>query len=132
MSAVDSVTNLFKNLLGTSNEAALRKLRPIIQQVRDLEPGLIGLDDAALRKRSADLKERIKGRDLSDSERSEALAIARECRDILGGNGITYDYPIARHLLNLETVSTYEGTHDIHTLVLGQEVTGLAAYDVTS
>ncbi|MFO0629390.1 MAG: acyl-CoA dehydrogenase family protein [Polyangiales bacterium] len=61
-----------------------------------------------------------------------ALDTARKCRDILGGNGITYDYPIARHLLNLETVSTYEGTHDIHTLVLGQEVTGLAAYDVTS
>ena len=51
---------------------------------------------------------------------------------LLGGNGITYDYPIGRHLLNLETVSTYEGTHDIHTLVLGQEVTGLAAYDTTA
>lgn len=61
-----------------------------------------------------------------------ALNAARQCRDILGGNGITYDYPIGRHLLNLETVSTYEGTHDIHTLVLGQEVTGLAAYDTTA
>jgi glutaryl-CoA dehydrogenase len=61
-----------------------------------------------------------------------ALDIARKCRDILGGNGITYEYPIGRHLLNLETVSTYEGTHDIHTLVLGQEITGLAAYDTTS
>jgi glutaryl-CoA dehydrogenase len=49
-----------------------------------------------------------------------ALETARKCRDILGGNGITYEYPIARHLLNLETVITYEGTHDIHTLVLGQ------------
>lgn len=58
-----------------------------------------------------------------------ALTIARQCRDILGGNGITYEYPIARHLLNLETVYTYEGTHDIHTLVLGQEVTGIPAYD---
>ncbi len=58
-----------------------------------------------------------------------ALTVARQCRDILGGNGITYDYPVARHLLNLETVITYEGTHDIHTLVLGQEVTGIAAYD---
>ena len=58
-----------------------------------------------------------------------ALETARKCRDILGGNGITYDYPIARHLMNLETVITYEGTHDIHTLVLGQEVTGIAAYD---
>jgi glutaryl-CoA dehydrogenase len=58
-----------------------------------------------------------------------ALDTARKCRDILGGNGITYEYPISRHLLNLETVITYEGTHDIHTLVLGQEVTGIAAYD---
>jgi alkylation response protein AidB-like acyl-CoA dehydrogenase len=60
-----------------------------------------------------------------------ALETARACRDILGGNGITYEYPIGRHMLNLETVSTYEGTHDIHTLVLGQEVTGIAAYDAT-
>lgn len=58
-----------------------------------------------------------------------ALETARLCRDILGGNGITYEYPIGRHMLNLETVITYEGTHDIHTLVLGQEVTGIAAYD---
>ncbi len=58
-----------------------------------------------------------------------ALVIARQCRDILGGNGITYEYPIGRHLMNLETVITYEGTHDIHTLVLGQAVTGIPAYD---
>jgi glutaryl-CoA dehydrogenase len=58
-----------------------------------------------------------------------ALETARKCRDILGGNGITYEYPIARHLMNLETVITYEGTHDIHTLVLGHEVTGIPAYD---
>jgi glutaryl-CoA dehydrogenase len=60
-----------------------------------------------------------------------ALDVARECRDILGGNGITYEYPIARHMLNLETVNTYEGTHSIHTLVLGQAITGIAAYDWT-
>jgi glutaryl-CoA dehydrogenase len=58
-----------------------------------------------------------------------ALEIARVCRDILGGNGITLEYPIMRHLCNLETVFTYEGTHDIHTLILGQEVTGIAAYE---
>ena len=46
------------------------------------------------------------------------------CRDILGGNGITLEYPVMRHLCNLETVFTYEGTHDIHTLILGQDVTG--------
>jgi glutaryl-CoA dehydrogenase len=58
-----------------------------------------------------------------------ALEIARTCRDILGGNGITLEYPIMRHLCNLETVYTYEGTHDIHTLILGQDITGIAAYD---
>jgi glutaryl-CoA dehydrogenase len=58
-----------------------------------------------------------------------ALDIARTCRDILGGNGITLEYPVMRHLCNLETVITYEGTHDIHTLVLGQEVTGIAAFE---
>jgi len=58
-----------------------------------------------------------------------ALDIARVARDILGGNGVTLEYPIMRHLCNLETVSTYEGTHDIHTLVLGQEITGIAAFE---
>jgi glutaryl-CoA dehydrogenase len=58
-----------------------------------------------------------------------ALETARTCRDVLGGNGITYEYPIGRHMLNLETVFTYEGTHDIHSLVLGQAITGIPAYD---
>ena len=58
-----------------------------------------------------------------------ALEISRVCRDILGGNGITLEYPVMRHLCNLETVFTYEGTHDIHTLILGQEVTGIAAFE---
>jgi glutaryl-CoA dehydrogenase len=58
-----------------------------------------------------------------------ALEVSRVCREILGGNGITLEYPIMRHMCNLETVFTYEGTHDIHTLVLGQEVTGIAAFE---
>jgi glutaryl-CoA dehydrogenase len=58
-----------------------------------------------------------------------ALEIARNCRDVLGGNGVTLEYPIMRHLCNLETVSTYEGTHDVHTLVLGQAITGIAAFE---
>jgi glutaryl-CoA dehydrogenase len=58
-----------------------------------------------------------------------ALEIARMARDILGGNGITYDYPIGRHMLNLETVYTYEGTHDIHTLIIGQKITGISAFE---
>jgi len=57
-----------------------------------------------------------------------ALSIAREARDILGANGITAEYPVMRHMCNLESVITYEGTHNIHTLVLGEAVTGLSAY----
>ncbi len=57
-----------------------------------------------------------------------ALRSARLARDILGASGITLEYHAIRHMLNLETVYTYEGTHDIHTLILGREVTGLAAF----
>ncbi len=57
-----------------------------------------------------------------------ALNIARESRQILGGMGITGEYPIMRHLMNLETVITYEGTHDIHLLITGMDVTGLDAF----
>jgi len=57
-----------------------------------------------------------------------ALESARMARDILGANGVTDDYPIMRHMMNLESVKTYEGTHDIHTLILGQHLTGIAAY----
>ncbi|SDL53354.1 glutaryl-CoA dehydrogenase [Catalinimonas alkaloidigena] len=57
-----------------------------------------------------------------------ALNIAREARQILGGMGITNDYPIMRHMMNLESVVTYEGTHDIHLLILGQEITGIQAF----
>ena len=58
----------------------------------------------------------------------EALNIARECRGILGGNGITLEYPIIRHMNNLESVYTYEGTNEMHTLVIGQALTGLPAF----
>jgi glutaryl-CoA dehydrogenase len=57
-----------------------------------------------------------------------ALDCARQARDLLGGNGIMDEYPIMRHLCNLETVKTYEGTDHIHTLVIGERVTGVAAY----
>jgi len=57
-----------------------------------------------------------------------ALEIARNSRDILGANGITSEYQSMRHMCNLETVKTYEGTHDIHTLILGQEITGISAF----
>lgn len=58
-----------------------------------------------------------------------ALDIARDARDMLGANGIIDEYPVIRHMLNLETVNTYEGTEDIHKLIIGREVTGLAAFN---
>jgi glutaryl-CoA dehydrogenase len=58
----------------------------------------------------------------------KSLNIARTCRDILGGNGISIDYEVFRHMCNLETVNTYEGTHDIHSLILGKYFTGLSSF----
>lgn len=57
-----------------------------------------------------------------------ALDVARTCRDMLGGNGIIDEYPVIRHMMNLETVNTYEGTEDVHRLVIGHELTGIPAY----
>ena len=57
-----------------------------------------------------------------------ALHIAREARQMLGGMGITGEYPIMRHMMNLESVITYEGTHDIHLLITGMDITGLDAF----
>ncbi len=57
-----------------------------------------------------------------------ALEVARRARDLLGANGITDEYPVFRHMANLETVKTYEGTHNIHTLAIGTRVTGVSAY----
>jgi glutaryl-CoA dehydrogenase len=59
---------------------------------------------------------------------SNALAMSRTCRDILGANGITDEYQVGRHMRNLESVNTYEGTEDIHRLVLGEHITGIPAY----
>ncbi|HYS03119.1 MAG TPA: acyl-CoA dehydrogenase family protein [Candidatus Eisenbacteria bacterium] len=58
----------------------------------------------------------------------EALRIAREARSILGANGISLEYPVMRHMANLETVATYEGTSEIHTLAIGEEITGISAF----
>jgi len=58
----------------------------------------------------------------------KSLEIARKARDMLGGNGISGEYPVMRHMMNLETVNTYEGTHDIHGLTLGRAQTGIAAF----
>ena len=58
-----------------------------------------------------------------------ALETARKARDILGANGIVDDYCIMRHMNNLESVFTYEGTHDIHKLIIGEKITGIAAFE---
>ena len=59
---------------------------------------------------------------------SKALEIARMARDIHGASGITTEYPVIRHMLNLESVNTYEGTEDIHRLIIGREITGIDAF----
>jgi glutaryl-CoA dehydrogenase len=57
-----------------------------------------------------------------------ALDVARESRQILGAMGITGDFPMMRHMMNLESVITYEGTHDIHLLITGHDITGISAF----
>jgi glutaryl-CoA dehydrogenase len=58
-----------------------------------------------------------------------ALNVAREARQMLGGMGITGEFPIMRHMMNLESVVTYEGTHDIHLLITGMDITGMNAFE---
>ena len=65
---------------------------------------------------------------LKRNNAGKALDIARMARDMHGGNGINDEYHVIRHLLNLETVNTYEGTHDIHALILGRAQTGIQAF----
>jgi glutaryl-CoA dehydrogenase len=73
---------------------------------------------------------RVRAQQVSLAKRNnvgQALHIARLARDILGANGIVNEYPVIRHMLNLETVNTYEGTYDMHTLIVGRDLTGLDA-----
>jgi alkylation response protein AidB-like acyl-CoA dehydrogenase len=65
---------------------------------------------------------------LDSSFSEDEFLVRRAARDILGANGITEDYPIMRHRMNLESVKTYEGAHNIQALILGQHITGIAAY----
>lgn len=65
---------------------------------------------------------------LKRNSAGKALDIARACRDMLGGNGISDEFGVARHLVNLEVVNTYEGTHDIHALIIGRAITGIPAF----
>jgi glutaryl-CoA dehydrogenase len=76
-------------------------------------------------------QEKAEPQHISMSKRNNvwmALECARMSRDVLGANGITDDYPIMRHMMNLESVKTYEGTHDIHALIIGSSVTGIDAF----
>jgi len=76
-------------------------------------------------------QEKVKHQHISMAKRNNvwmALECARLSRDILGANGVADEYPIMRHMMNLESVKTYEGTHDIHTLIIGQSVTGIDAF----
>jgi alkylation response protein AidB-like acyl-CoA dehydrogenase len=84
--------------------------------------------------RLAELKDRgdLRPQQVSMAKRNNvrmARNQARVAREMLGGNGITRDYPPMRHLANMETVYTYEGTHDIHSLILGEDLTGIPAFD---
>src|SRR6266700_2611230 len=76
-------------------------------------------------------QEKVRHQHISMAKRNNvwmALECARLSRDILGANGVADEYPIMRHMMNLESVKTYEGTHDIHTLIIGQSVTGIDAF----
>src|SRR5438046_9003796 len=75
--------------------------------------------------------EKVRHQHISMAKRNNvwmALECARLARDILGANGIVDDYPIMRHMMKLESVKAYEGTHDIHTLLIGSNITGMDAY----
>ncbi len=105
-----------------------------LQQQKIAEMGSEITTAQLLAHRLAELKERgdMRPQHVSMAKRNNvrmARDQSRVAREILGGNGITADYSPMRHLANMETVYTYEGTHDIHTLVLGEEFTGIAAYE---
>ncbi|KAL0480626.1 glutaryl-CoA dehydrogenase [Acrasis kona] len=93
----------------------------------DITLGLLGsLQLGRMRDEGKDAPEMISM--MKRNNAGKALEIARVCRDMLGGNGISDEYHIIRHVMNLESVNTYEGTHDVHALILGRAITGLAAF----
>jgi glutaryl-CoA dehydrogenase len=77
-------------------------------------------------------KDQLKHTQVSMAKRNNceiALEIARIAREILGANGILDEYPVMRHAANLESVKTYEGTHEMHTLIIGEDITGIPAFE---
>ena len=102
-------------------QAKLADMLTAITQMQALAYQLAKLKDAGtMRHQQVSLAKRANA--------AAALEIARTARTILGANGISLEHPIIRHMVNLETVITYEGTHEVHTLVLGQDLTGIAAF----
>ena len=85
----------------------------ILQVSRLLEKGQLSVEQISMMKRNNCMK---------------SIQIARDAREMLGGNGISEEYHILRHAINLETVNTYEGTNDIHALIIGRGITGLEAF----
>ncbi len=115
----------FSNKPLASHQLVQAKLAEILTQITSAQ--LLALEVTNLKQ-----EKRLRPQHVSLIKRNNvrmALETARTCRDMLGGNGITLEYPVMRHLCNLETVSTYEGTHDIHTLILGQDITGISAFE---
>lgn len=101
-----------KKLADMATELSLG-LNGVYEVSRLKEEGLLPSEVISIVKRNSCLK---------------ALQIARDARDMLGGNGISDEYHVIRHMINLETVNTYEGTADIHALIIGRAITGLQAF----
>jgi glutaryl-CoA dehydrogenase len=108
-----AATQLYQKKLADMQTEITLGLSACLQAGRLLEDGRLAAETISLLKRN---------------NAGKALAIAREARDMHGGNGIADDYHVIRHMLNLEAVNTYEGTHDIHALVLGRAQTGHSAF----
>ena len=101
-----------KKLADMQTEISLG-LQGCIRMGRMFDEGTLSIENISLMKRN---------------NCGKALDIARVARDMHGGNGISDEYPVMRHPMNLETVNTYEGTHDVHALILGRAQTGIQAF----
>uniref|UniRef100_A0A0G4HD44 glutaryl-CoA dehydrogenase (ETF) n=1 Tax=Chromera velia CCMP2878 TaxID=1169474 RepID=A0A0G4HD44_9ALVE len=101
--------------------------RKLADAVTSISLGTIGALRATRLKESGRLHSNLISM-LKRNNASSALTIARQCRDMLGGNGISDEYTVVRHMMNLEAVNTYEGTEDVHALILGRAITGLQAF----
>ncbi|MDE3121146.1 MAG: acyl-CoA dehydrogenase, partial [Paracoccaceae bacterium] len=108
-----AATQLIQRKLADMQTEITIGLQSVLRLGRLLDEGAAALEMISLCKRNSCGK---------------ALDIARMARDMHGGNGIADEYHVIRHVMNLETVNTYEGTHDVHALILGRAITGLQAF----